>query len=430
MSNITNISDFLQHGEQKLGQFGPKAHGFATRPPQFDKFITILEGAVRSGKTWANMPKFISLSQYKVAGQKIITGVSKQSIYNNVLNDLFDLIGKHHYTYNRMTGELMLFGTPWLVIGAKDEGSEKYIRGLTVGINVSDELVLQPNSFLKMLMSRLSPPGARFYGTTNPDSPLHYVKTDIIDSEFFRSRDAIEVIHFELDDNPYLTEEKKDLYRGMYKGLFKLRFIDGLWVMAEGSIYRDAWTDDLEYDDKSRPVGLLVEHVDRWVAVDAGVDHPQVYLDMIDDGTTIWVEREYVWDSKVEMQQKTDTQYANDLEKFLKDAPDAVTIVPPEAASFRAELTQRGVWVIDADNDVMDGIKAVSVMMATKRLRVHKRCKNLLKRVLTYIWNEKASLRGVEKPLKKFDDECDALRYGVKTKIAPWRLALDLAAAA
>jgi hypothetical protein len=32
-----------------------------------------------------------------------------------------------------------LCGSEWLVIGAKDEGSERYIRGLTVGIALCDE---------------------------------------------------------------------------------------------------------------------------------------------------------------------------------------------------------------------------------------------------------------------------------------------------
>jgi PBSX family phage terminase large subunit len=410
----------------KLLPYGEKARRFIARHPMYDKFINILEGAVRSGKTWAMLSKILELSDYQVAGHKILTGVSKQTIYNNVLSDLFDILGERYYTYNRMTGELNLMGWPWLVIGAKDEGSERYIRGLTVGVAVGDELSLMPVNFLKMLLSRLSPPGARLYGTTNPDSPLHYLKTDVIDNDFFRVKDAIFVEHFTLDDNPYLTEDKKELYRGMYKGLFKLRYIDGLWVMAEGSIYKDCWNDVLFYDDDSAPAGLREQSVyaDRWVCCDYGTDHPQVYQDHIDDGNTIWIDREYVWDSKIEMRQKTDREYADDLEKFLAPTAGSLVIVPPEAASFKAELTQRGIWHTDADNDVTDGIKAVAIMMATRRLRVNrKNCPRLAQRILTYIWDAKASLRGLEEPLKQMDDECDCMRYGVKTKIAAWRLA-------
>jgi hypothetical protein len=70
-----------------------------------------------------------------------------------------------NYPYTRNTGQLRICDTDWLVVGAKDEGSEKYIRGLTVGIALCDEISLMPQSFFQMLLSRMSPQGARLYGT-------------------------------------------------------------------------------------------------------------------------------------------------------------------------------------------------------------------------------------------------------------------------
>ena len=147
--------------------FGSRANRVAMRPPEEDWPINILEGAVRSGKTWCHHAKALYCCAYKVGGRKLFTGVSKQSVYNNVLSDLFDLVGPRHYCYNRNTGQLRLCGAEWLVIGAKDEGSERYIRGLTVGVALCDELSLMPQSFYQMLLSRMSPAGSRLYGTTN-----------------------------------------------------------------------------------------------------------------------------------------------------------------------------------------------------------------------------------------------------------------------
>src|SRR5262245_40053132 len=114
--------------------FGPRAMRFAMRPPELDSRINILEGAVRSGKTWCLHPKAIYCCGYPVGGRKIITGISKATIYNNVLNDLFNILGPKNCAYSRDTGQLRICDSEWLVIGAKDEGSEKYIRGLTVGV--------------------------------------------------------------------------------------------------------------------------------------------------------------------------------------------------------------------------------------------------------------------------------------------------------
>jgi len=121
--------------------------------------------------------------------------------------------------------------------------------------------------------------------------------------------------------------------------------------------------------------------------------------------------------------QKTDKQYVDDLIAFMGPNCDAQVIVPPEAASFDAELTQRGIWKIDADNEVMDGIRMVSTMLQRRLIRIHRRCCCLIERLQTYAWDEKAALRGEEQPLKVKNDEPDALRYGVKTKIHAWRLA-------
>src|SRR5579859_1890513 len=97
--------------------YGSRAERFAMRPPEKDRPINIPEGAVRSGKTWCLHPKALYSCAYPVGGRKLFTGVSKQSVYNNVLTDLFDLVGPRNYCYNRSTGHLKLYGTEWLLVG-------------------------------------------------------------------------------------------------------------------------------------------------------------------------------------------------------------------------------------------------------------------------------------------------------------------------
>jgi PBSX family phage terminase large subunit len=410
-----------------LKPYGEKAFKFAFRPPNQDRRINILEGAVRSAKTWAMLPKLLQLCDYNVQGWRVITGVSKQTVYNNVLNDLFDLIGSKNYDYNRQTGELRMFKTQWLVIGAKDEGSEKYVRGLTVGVAYGDEGVLQPPSFVRMLLNRMSPYGARAYFTTNPDSPHHPFKTELLDNKELRANGSLWSEHFDLDDNPNLDPAYKRHLKALYKGVYYQRFVLGLWVVAEGAIYKDCWSDDLLYDDSTAPQRLRGEgKVEEYIGVDCGVDHPQVYLYVIDDGTTLWVDDEYYWDSRAEMRQKTEREYRIDLQKFMAKCggKNAQVIIPPEAASFDAELNSEGIWHIDADNDVTEGIKITSSMMGLRRIRVHReRCPQTARTIPTYVWDPKKALRGLEEPMKVDDDPPDALRYVVKTKMAPYRLA-------
>jgi hypothetical protein len=178
------------------------------------------------------------------------------------------------------------------------------------------------------------------------------------------------------------------------------------------------------FDDASAPVGLKGTggHVDRWISVDVGVDHPQVYLEFYDDGEIIWVTREYYWDSHKQMAQKTDGQYADDLMKFMGGDNACQIIVSPEAASFKAELAMRGLWVTDAENAVLEGIQAVSIIFSKRMIRIHRDCQELIKGIESYAWDERAALRGEERPIAIWNDAADALRYGTFGKVPGYRV--------
>lgn len=406
--------------------FGKRAERFALRPPEEDWAINILEGAVRSGKTWCLHPKALYCCEYNVGGRKIITGVSKQSVYNNVLSDLFNLVGTRNYAYNRNTGQLKLFNSEWLVVGAKDEGSEKYIRGLTVGVALCDEISLMPHSFFQMLLSRMSPEGARFYGTTNPDSPYHWLKAKYLDNQELKERRILWSGHFTMADNPNLSPEFVESQKKLYTGFFYKRFIEGLWVVADGAIYKDSWSEELLYDEKDEPRGLRSPggHHQRVIAIDYGTTNPMVFLDIYDDGKRFWVVNEYYWDSAEQMRQKTDAEYADDLWKFIGPQNNAKVIIDPSAASFKAEMVKRGIWNADADDDVGDGIRIVSMILNKRIVRFCRQTTpKTIQEMQTYAWDAKAAARGEEKPLKIHDHAPDAFRYFARSEVPSWRLA-------
>lgn len=416
--------------------FGRKAHSFIMRHPSRDRKYTIAEGSVRSSKTFmADAKLIVQYSQYEVPGKRFIAGVSKDTVQRNMLLDLFSVVGRENYSYNLSSGELWLFGKQYFVVGARDEASYKKILGSTIGLFIGDEIVEFPKSFLAQVWMRMSPDGARFLGTTNPGNPYAYLKAEVIDKF---PAEKLEVLHFTLQDNPNISPEAKADIVASQSGVFKLRYIDGLWVVAEGAIYRDCW-DEFENQFNgvvsrggkdvrlpAEPITLRNQggYVDHWFSIDPGVDHPQVHLEFYDDGDVVWVTREQVWDSKIERRQLTDAQYAQLLVEF--GAQGHEVRLPPEAASLRAQLLLDGFWVVDADNEVSNGIHTVSTLLGRRKLRISKDgCPRLAKRLPNYAWNEKSALRGVEEPLKKEDDEPDALRYGVHGKIPQWRVSME-----
>ena len=89
---------------------------------------------------------------------------------------------------------------------------------------------------------------------------------------------------------------------------------------------------------------------------------------------------------------------------------------------MRAKAT---VDTINADNDVLEGIRNVSRMLTRKKIRIYKpACPMLIKEMTSYCWDEKALQKtGKEKPIKVADHTADALRYLVSTVVKPRRLA-------
>ena len=409
-----------------LFPFSPKSLEFIRRDPKDDAFITILEGEVRSSKTWTMMVKLLTLiaTGYETDGLRVIFGVTKQSIYDNVLIDLFSFLQSTEYEWHKQSGELWLFGQEWRVIGAKDEGSEKFVRGKTVGVAYGDEATLVPASFMYMLTSRMSDEKARLYLTTNPDTPYHYLKVEFIDDLEKRAKRYVETIHFTMDDNLSLTPEVRKRYEEMYTGVFYLRFIKGLWVIAEGAIYRDSLGSQCEYDDSTRPEALLTSYIARYIGVDYGTTNPCVFLEVYDDGKSLWQEREYYWDSAKQMRQKTDEEYANDLVDFIgENKRGVVVVIDPSAASFKIELHKRGIQTKDAKNDVLEGIRRHASALKLGLYRIHTgHNPHTIKQNSTYSWDTKAALRGEEGPVKSEDHCPDAERYVTHTMLPKWRL--------
>lgn len=405
----------------------------------------IADGAIRSGKTVAMSLAYVFWAMETFNGQNfIMAGKTISSFQRNVLTNLKTMLRSRGYRcIHHLSGEMpnMLevarkdVTNYFYIFGGKDEGSQELVQGITAAGAFFDEVALMPESFVNQATGRCSVAGSKFWFNCNPAGPMHWFKIGWIDRSigFIGKKKAAELqekkrevkkllyLHFEMDDNLSLDEEIKERYLGMYAGVFFLRYIKGLWAVAEGLIYT-MFTDVNIYSDEVRPKGLEYLSV-RTIALDYGTTNPCVYLDVYDDGDTVWVDREYRWDSRVEKIQKTDSQYGDDMGKFMGSNPDLMAdiISDPSAASFITELRGRGYVVKPAENDVLDGIRAVSSMFFTGKIKVHEQCTGLITELRSYVWDEKAAQRGEEKPVKQLDHGPDALRYYVMTKLPEWR---------
>ncbi len=209
------------------------------------KRLNILVGSVRSGKTWISLVLwafFVATSPKD--GKYLMVAKTLTSLKRNCLDLLEMLIGSAYFTFSLSKKEGELFGRKVYLEGVNDARSESKIRGMTLNGAYCDELTLFTEDFFNMLLSRLSCKGAKLIGTTNPDSPTHWLKKNYLDKG-----DKLDMLKmdFLIDDNTFLDPEYVENLKKEYTGVFYERFILGKWVMAEGLIYP-----------------LFAEHADRY----------------------------------------------------------------------------------------------------------------------------------------------------------------------
>ena len=366
---------------------------------------------------------FLLWSMTSFRGQDfILAGVTSGALVRNVLTPMLAMLETLGVPYEWKRGEarVIVGGNSYYMFGADKDNAQDKLQGMTAAGAYADEAALFPRSFIDQMIGRCSVAGSRIFLNCNPNGAYHYLKTDFID----RAEEVgVYRIHFTMDDNLTLSPEIRQSYARSFTGVFYRQYILGEWVSAEGAVY-PMW-DDREntfIEGERDPEALPFRDMRRFCAVDYGTVNPCVFLDVRDDGRTLWILDEYYWDSAAMRRQKTDAEYADDLAAFLGGDRNVQIIVDPSAASFKAELRRRGFRVLDAKNDVREGIAATAVCIGNRSVRAERSCcPALLREIHGYVWDEKARRRGEERPVKDHDHAMDAMRYLCHTRRARGR---------
>ncbi len=369
---------------------------------QSNKRFNLWVGAVRSGKTFASILRFIDLLKNGPPGNVMIIGVNRDTIQRNVLLELYKFLG--FPPPGTKTTETKLYGRNVYFVGAHDESAVRRIQGSTLALAYVDELTWIPQPFFRMLLSRLSVKDAKLLCTMNPEGPQHWAKKEYIDR---KGELDLDYWHFLLDDNPSLDPKYVENLKKEYTGSWYRRYILGEWAVAQGIIFSDF--DDLNIFDKD------LHSPSYWVAsLDYGTTNPTC-CHIFAISPNIWpqirVEDEYYYDSQKSGRSKTDAELADDIKDFLQYTPIRALYVDPAAASLKLELRNRDLPILDANNDVLFGIKVMAKFISNKNLIVRKRCKNLIEQIQGYQWCPKAADKGEDKPIKHLDHATDSCRY-------------------
>lgn len=440
MHGVIRMNDSIQKLREKLNQMKQNRKSVATGETfQFSPFSIkqkkvltwwcpdspvknkdgiIADGAIRSGKTVSMSLSFIMWAMASFSGQNFaMCGKTIGSFRRNVLFWLKLMLRSRGYSITDHRADNLLvvrkngIENYFYIFGGKDERSQDLIQGITLAGVFFDEVALMPESFVNQATGRCSVKGSKFWFNCNPDGPYHWFKVNWIDKA---KEKGLLYLHFTMDDNLSLAEEIKARYRSMYTGVFFKRYILGLWAVAEGIIY-DMFDEEKHVKDLSEITPLLIKGC-RYVSCDYGTQNATVFLlwNKGIDGKWYCI-REYYYSGRDKGKQKTDSEYADDLKKWLEGEKIKAIIVDPSAASFIAELRKRGFKVLKSKNDVLDGIRLVGTLLNLYKIIFSSSCTETIKEFASYIWDDKAMEHGEDKPVKQHDHSMDAVRYFVST---------------
>ena len=377
--------------------------------PHAGKEAIACDGAVRSGKTLAMGLGFFLWAMSCFHGKKFgVCGKTIASLRRNVLSEILPRLTELGARWQEKRSENLVTVSfrgrenQFYIFGGRDESSASLIQGITFAGVLLDEVALMPRSFVEQACARCSVAGSRIWFNCNPAGPNHwFYKTWIQEAG---KRNCLR-LHFTMEDNPSLTQQIRQRYQRLYTGVFYKRFVLGQWVQAEGRVY-DFFTEEM--------TGTPPENCDKWyISCDYGTVNP-MSMGLWGRCRGVWYRvKEFYFDSRAQMRQMTDGEYAQALESLAGDRPITAVIVDPSAASFLELLRRRGWRVQKANNDVLSGIRLTSDCLKTGKIVIGPGCTDCLREMEEYVWDLKDGSK--DKVRKEHDHAMDDMRYFVST---------------
>ena len=371
----------------------------------------ICDGAVRSGKTSIMSLSFILWAMGNFSNQSFgICGKTVKSAERNVIRPLLGIkylreqfkvsFANHILTISRGKKTNVFY-----IFGGKDESSYTLIQGVTLAGVLLDEVALMPQSFVEQALARCSVYGSKFWFNCNPEGPEHWFYKNWVKKPEERDADHL---HFTMADNPSLADDIRERYERMYSGVFYRRYILGEWCVAEGLIY--------EFNKSKHTTSVAPSNGRYFISVDYGTLNPfSAGLWCLSDGVATRI-KEYYYSGRESKAQLTDEEYYAALLMLAGKHQIEHVIVDPSAASFITTIRRHGRFSVrKARNEVLDGIRLVSMLLRAGRLKIHKDCTDAIREFELYAWDDKPDKTEVDKPLKINDHAMDDIRYFCST---------------
>lgn len=364
----------------------------------------ICDGAVRSGKTSIMMWAFVRWAMENFSGQRFgVCGRTVDSCTKNIIVPFTAMsLAKERYLIRWRRGDKVMevrrgaVTNYFEVFGGKDEASYTLIQGRTLAGVLLDEVVLMPRSFVEQALARCSVDGARLWFSCNPGSPHHWFYQEWIKRS--REHNAL-YLHFEMTDNPGLSKRTLERYENMYAGIFYDRYVRGLWVAAEGIVYKD-FANDTEKYLIGDPLEWAKQNGTSFSIISIGVDFGGTKsatkfqaTGITKDFRVVALEEEYIKNEEIDPNAlnrrfATFCQLITSKYGYSQTRADSAETVLIRGLDHTAQKMHLGTQVKNAMKlQITDRIRLVVLLMKQGRFKVSRNCPHLIDAMQTAIYD-------------------------------------------
>ncbi len=416
--------------------------------------INVAEGAVRAGKTIANVFAFAQELKTSPDRLHLATGSTVGNAKLNIgdcngygLEHIFR--GQCHW--GRYLENEALFikgeatgGRSRIVIfaGAGKADSYKKIRGNSYGMWIATEINLHHDNSIKEANNRLlASRHLKIFWDLNPDNPKAQIYTEYIDSwqekaDAGNMSEGYNYLHCTLYDNITITPERLKAIEQRYEvdSIWYLRDIKGQRVIAEGLIYRrfadDTASKQYTFAIHEKPKDLMEINV----GVDFGGSNSGHAF------TATGITRGYnlvvvLASERIDCKkQEIDPEmlagmFLNFCQRILSAYGYITAVYADNAeqtliAGLRSASRKNGLSWLRIENalktEINDRINATAILMAQGRFRyVYGQCTNLVSALCTAVWNPKNEVKNERLDDGTSDiDSLDSFEYTFERRIS------------
>lgn len=348
-------------------------------------------GATRSGKTYLDyyvIPKRIR-SLHDREGLIVILGNTRGTIQRNLIEPLQRIWTPSLVSDIRSDNTITIFGEKAYCLGADKISQVDAIRGSSIKYCYGDELVTWHPDVFQMLKSRLDRPYSTFDGTCNPEGPGHWAK------KFIDSDADVFYQQYTVFDNPFLAKETREALLREHKGVYYQRNILGLWVRAEGAIYKE-FTDHedefyISHDDVPSSLGYICVGQDfggnkskhTFCATALSRDYRHLYVLKSEEHDAAGTSVQFILDKLDAFCESIQNRYGSVDYVFADSAEQA--IINSERQSTRWNIRN------SVKREIVDRIRATDLMLAGRRIHIVRgENDSLINALRGAVWDDKA----------------------------------------